>query len=857
MYYSISIIIDHLTNISSIDNYKTCLIIAASFLTAILAFMIPLSNQAVSNISKNFTTESIQQKANMHKNVLWLSIFILIQIVLIPFLYYYIKFFSSCWAFSSIIISSLLFVITCTWIGINLFRIKSRLDYNRFVINVLKKDIKKYLYIDYPKNDKVNLNDDPKNIRINLNTLNAITEILVTSIGEKTNYKLIGDILHEVKEISTDLVNSETKFNPEQNDIFINYLSQLLCDIDIALIKAHKNHKSAIEQQITELLIDLFIYAVRRNANRGYIESILHCMSKISIQLISIGYMHSLFMYQWYTYIKPHYQSKPSNIIDQLDRFNEYLFINIKCLINNNKINEFSYMYKWLNEYLGFDAPENGVFYHDKSRKYNNLIDLQTKLKQISSIDTLNIFLESLEQSKISQTEKLINEAYIIYLFSSLQKLILKVNYYCIFKGRYKFIKQMIQRESTVIYAGKLLMPTDLSKIVKLYLLGNDRLSSIFDREFDPNYYKPYFFIYLISFLIKDKYYIDLNNINIPSYFSSEQLEHIKIELDCDLKNKINDIINVKQIKVLNKLGFNITTDSQISVLASKLDYFIKCLIDKANSMIDKHTIEQPLNEAVILKFFENTVKEIQNSSQSFNKLLDIGYGVREDITKNTKSEYPHLGLNTYLPKDIFINNGDTYAVEDATARSMVLGKWNEIINEVKKCCAEKSIEQFEEIINKTSSEGNWFIIALNSSHIISNNNYFISKFSIKDHSNSHHNDFAEMSYYEGFIDYRDIRIPVFNADSDDKTPYLLLLNKAQFIQYKQLKPYSEGTYKNSNTIDNYFMLIDEVKEDKTKVQFKIYEQYEITLDDFQGYKFLIGNNEEIKQLINTRIFRG
>lgn len=530
----------------------------------------------------------------------------------------------------------------------------------------------------------------------------------------------------------------------------------------------------------------------------------------------------------WYTSDIFNWYIKEENFpLDFLSIYDKYLMRKMVHLIDKNKFKLFKETIEWFHSGIGFHNLNDFYFYviigFDNENLYDKGRSLEDSYQKVNSIESLkewikefHLFKEEVLKTKGVENELLEIEkkAYQSFFFKNLKLRIREICAYLIYKEKYDWIDFMWSfmqpKESKSIHIGHSI------------LLTADELVGEFNKTREPFKYNSFF---------RD------GRKDFRYFVQKYDLLFLWRELDKD--KKINMQTNNKTESDYERIKYYIKELKEFDEMDKYQEFFklesfdsinliLDGIISQCDNNINKIVEEAELNNNKLNEFKKDFMKRYNNV---FGLLLIYKDFVFKYKKVKEKSENNKFGLNTLLPKDMFVRSnifGDMVASD--LAKGIIEGINTNIYKLIKNnSIVSKELDFFYALKNFNLNEDS-FILCVNTWTEIRNDVYFEDKY--KDING----ELNEINSYIGIYKYQETSIPVFmyNDSSNAKEYIIINKNKLPIINRYELieddiiieKVSSEVEKKLTNGLD---------KEDKDKkvkeldknINFKAFESIE------------------------------
>jgi hypothetical protein len=718
-----------------------------------------------------------------------------------------------------------------------------------------------------------------------------IEDVLKSSIEKN-------EIDKNIEEIQEKILNQGKYLSP-----FSTLLNQIL-RIHKAAIEV-KN--SEISTEVTKNLNGLLENFSSVSDNEIFINQILDSLFDITKFAVEHQDKKSIYLssVNWYIRIVLNKVGEKENKfnISYLDLFDKYFFKSVTYIIDKNQFSVFKglvgflvdgifspyYSENKIHSYISFIITllgkekykelkiekiikeiEDKIQYELTTKeKYN---DLMKKIDEIRELIQPSIGKEKINDFIKKETELIFSvDAY--YKYNNLLKITFALGAYCLFKGKYEFIKCLWEfkqpSDADASWIGNDIVPSEIDQIIKLYFEGytlHRKFDFFEDHHGSEVYYKEYFLL-LLNRVIKNK------NISTEEQYkqiAKETFNRLNIHQISDLEKSIDDLINyldnIKEKKnLLSLLGFDIRNIPEL--FDDKLVPFLKGLQKKAQQTIEGIYRRQDVSLSKVDEFKIDVLKSF-NESIVLREIFK-SYKLYEDKTKEINKNISRIGINTISDKAPFFDEWYVNYFDWGSGFGRDLAHWENsfILKKIVENCNRVSGKNINKFLDSFSDLSNIIIFCINIDLYdffgVSNN------FIYKNHKNCQR---LDINGFKGWYKYKRGNIAVFEMYPNNIGKKILILNMSKIgklIQYSPLDEEEEEYLKKgifyfniqsfSTNIElmNEFIKnhLDELQKIGNKEEQKIYLQKKVLINifekneyvknkEFQGYSLSIDKSD-------------
>ena len=848
---------------TSANSWDSFLPILIAFYVGILSFMIPIGIQMISTIRKDFPTEQIEQRFKNEFTFKHLPLILIVQIAFVGSFellrngnnkYPVILFF---------ILSSML------WVSYLVYRhIKRLIDYTNkeLVINWLIEDTNKYIL-------------QEKDVDKSIVSLRSLTDILVEEINKTPNYDHVNKLIDKVKEFSISFIPNTDSYNNTVSQNNEKYFKEISKSIGKVTKKSLVIENNDITDKIRHSIYEITQNIISSKNNQLYLEQLFNVHSGLFYFCLenNNSYQHS-FGYHWYSdHLFKWYDKKYIFDIDYLTQFDNQQFHYIKHIIDENKYKVFQGVISWFHHGIGFTHNRPNLYGYDSKNRRDNfrlISKLNDMSRSIKSVEELDNFLKEFkaledavkqscetdqERKEVEdKTNEIISYCYQQFLFNNLKNMVFGISTYCLYKQKYAYVKTIWEfkdpQDSTTIWVGHDIYPKSLGELIDFLIINTrkfDRKFSFRDEHHESDYYEKQLELYLLG------YTLDQSEFNPNGKYLSnknqDQLTSIKHYVE-KLEVVVENIYISNNLEIFEKLGFKNITVEKISEIKEHIKTLFNNLKSECISRVENFERINELSHTKIEEFKGELVKGINDSSQ-IKTLIDYYNLYTQADEVNTDSL---LGIKQLYPRPMFFDDwiSNYMGIEHGLSASLVNGENKFIVDKLMSNSQEISGDDVEQTLDKFDDIENIFMLNINHSAYFDTNKYFVDKYKLSHNKQEEYPDF-----YDGYLEYKNIHIPIFEFYIQGIEECVLILNKTKFIKYIQYKPDDE------NIFENYLINIIDIK-DLTEVEIKkeinfdgvpaeeeqekineyrkdviieFYESFKVDIDDnFEGFVFNI-----------------
>lgn len=474
-------------------------------------------------------------------------------------------------------------------------------------------------------------------------------------------------------------------------------------------------------------------------------------------------------------------------------------------------------------------------------------LDLDRISKDITNFESLQQFLIKLNKyekkiiDNLLMTEELKKEfqifkkeAYSKYYLFNLKNMIFGIASYCIYKNKYKYIKELWHyknpQDSTTHWIGHEIYPSSISEILDFIIENGDheRRFSFNENHHDSDIYEKIYELYLVGYIINTNE-IDLNNKFIVIK-DIPKLNLLKYSIG-ELENNLSKVYSIKNLDKFIELGFSNINEDRIQILESKLKILFSNLKNECLEIIKNIEYETNLSIDNINQFKRNIVKNYNNSS-SIKKLIE-NFNLYNKI-EEVRTEFIQK-FDSHFPRTMFFE--DYVDSGDYLSQKLIEIENKNIIRKIIDNSEVIELNQIEEKLALFKDIENIFILDINNSKYFDTNEFFTDN-AIKKSTMS------DIDSYSGDYKYNKIQIPVFEYFIYGIEECIILLNKNKLLEFNQYLPNHKDLLTN-----NFLITVTDLKDtedNKDNAIVEVSESFDIKIkNDFKGYIIYIQEKDK------------
>lgn len=850
---------------TSANSWDSFLPILIAFYVGILSFMIPIGIQMISTIRKDFPTEQIEQRFKNEFTFKYLPLILIIQIAIVGSFELLRNGNNKYPVVLFLILSSML------WVAYLVYKhIKRLIDYTNkeLIIDWLIEDTNKYIL-------------QEKDVDKSITSLRSLTDILVEEINKTPNYDHVNKLINQIKDFSISFIPHTDSYNNTLSQNNEKYFGEISKSIGRVTKKSLVIENNDITDKIRYAIYEIIQNIISTKNNQLYLTQLFNMHQNLFYFCLENNnpYQHS-FGYHWYSnHIFKWYDKKNIFDLDYLSQFDRQQFHYIMHIIEKDKYKIFKDVISWFHHGIGIQGQRSKLYNYNIKKRRNNyrlITQLNSMYYGLKTLEDLDSFLKEFKklQDEVMQscetdqerkeledkTDEIVSNSYQKFFFNNLKNMVFGISTYCLYKQKYEYIKTIWEykdpHDSSTIWVGHDIYPKSLGELIDFLIIntrGLDRKFSFRDEHHESNYYEKQLELYLFGYIIDQSEFNPA--IKYLSGKTQDQLTSMKYYVE-KLEREVENIYTSDNLEIFKQLGFNDITVEKIDEIKEHITTLFNKLKDECDSGVDTFERINELSSSKIEQFKDELVKGIKDSNQIKTLIHDYGlYNQSNEV--NTDSL---LGIKQLYPRSIFFDDwiSSYIGVEHDLSMSLVNGENKFIIDELISNSQEISDNDVEQTLKNFDDIENIFILNINQSTYFDTNKYFVDKYRL-----NHSQQEKYPNFYDGYLEYKNIRIPVFEFYIQGLKSCVLILNKTKFMKYVQYKPSDKNIFKNYliNIIDTKDLTDSQIKkqinfdsvpveEEKEKINeykkdviIEFYESFKIDIDEhFEGFVF---NTEE------------
>lgn len=827
-YFEVYMFFCQILEINDLSNF---LIVLITIYVGILSFMIPISIQIIGNISKDFPSTGIE---NRFKNEFIFKILpkiLLLQILVVTLT----KLYTST-SINIFLLSNIVFFLVVTLFIIYIFIIKL-INYSdkNFIVNLILNDTNEYIY-------------NEKDIKKSIKNLQFYGGILFKEIQHEPDPDLVDKLIEELKNLSNSFLDKNTKILDFDK---LNLFKETIISLEKSINKSIELQNYELTDKLKLVIHQIMKKILENDNNHSYLNQFFDSHNRIFIYSIKIKSPYQAsFTYHWYSNFVFNWLDN-SYIFNEayLNRFDKQQFSYMRYIISENRFNLFKGAIGWFHHGLGFFNSKSlyGTIQSIDSEERRMVLDLDRISKDIKTFESLEQFLIKFDkyEKKIvdnpliteeikKELQLFKKEAYSKYYLFNLKNMIFGIASYCIYKNRYKYIKELWHyknpQDSTTYWIGHEIYPSSISEILDFIIENgdHDRKFSFNEDHHDSDIYEKFYELYLIGYIINTNE-IDLNNKFIVIK-DIPKLNLLKYSIG-ELENNLSKVYSIKNLDKFIELGFSNINEDRIQILESKLKILFSNLKNECLEIIKNIEYETNLSIDNINEFKRNIVKNYNNSS-SIKKLIE-NFNLYNKI-EEVRTEFIQK-FDSHFPRTMFFE--DYVDSGDYLSQKLIEIENKNIIRKIIDNSEVIELNQIEEKLALFKDIENIFILDINNSKYFDTNEFFTDN-AIKEST------ISDIDSYSGDYKYNKIQIPVFEYFIYGIEECIILLNKNKLLEFNQYLPNHKDLLTN-----NFLITVTDLKDtedNKDNAIVEVSESFDIKIkNDFKGYIIYIQEKDK------------
>ncbi|MEA2098545.1 MAG: hypothetical protein U9P72_00270, partial [Campylobacterota bacterium] len=339
---------------------------------------------------------------------------------------------------------------------------------------------------------------------------------------------------------------------------------------------------------------------------------------------------------------------------------------------------------------------------------------------------------------------------------------------------------------------------------------------------------------------------------------TEQSINRLKFYID-KLIEIVDDVYAIEYLPIFINLGFEKIEKRNIHILKDTIKNLFNNILMECAESIKKKEETTPLSEIKINAFKDKIYTNIETSKNKMRNLTKIGFGKYE--LNNANQSIESFGLNTLLPRSMFFDKWTNGFVgfESNISKSIVDGENSHILKSIIDNSQVVDNDEFNSVLENFENIDDIFILSINNYKFFRNNKFF---------KDGWRNDIQpiidengeKISSFIGYLEFNNVDVPIFKYNDNSQDEKIIILNKTKFFTFIHMKLDDEDNVVN----DLLYVSIQELTKDeinkiamrdmknntekstitanlKTKVNLKVYEKFEIKLDEnFEGFVFLV-----------------
>ncbi|WP_151950035.1 ligand-binding sensor domain-containing protein [Aliarcobacter butzleri] len=821
-YFEVYMFFCQILEINDLSNF---LIVLITIYVGILSFMIPISIQMIGNISKDFPSTRIENRFKNELIFKTLPIILLLQILVVTLTKLYTS------TSINIFLISLIVLFLVITLGIIYLYIIKLINYSDkdFIVNLILKDTKEYIYYE-------------KDIEKSIKNLQFYGGILFKEIQHEPDPILVDKLIEELKNLSNLFLDKNTKILDYNK---LNLFKETIISLEKSINKSIELQNYELTDKLKLAIHQIMKKILENDNNHSYLNQFFDSHNRIFIYSIKIKSPYQAsFTYHWYSNFVFNWLDN-SYIFNEayLNRFDKQQFSYMRYIISENRFNLFKGAIGWFHHGLGFFNSKSlyGTIKSIDSEERRMVLDLDRISKDIKTFESLEQFLIKFDkyEKKIvdnpliteeikKELQLFKKEAYSKYYLFNLKNMIFGIASYCIYKNRYKYIKELWHyknpQDSMTHWIGHEIYPSSISEILDFIIENGDydRKFSFNEDHHDSDIYEKMYELYLIGYIINTNE-IDLNN-KFIAIKDISKLNSLKYSIG-ELEKNLSNVYNTKNLEKFIELGFSNINEDRIQILESKLKKLFSNLKNECLEIIQNIEHETNLSINYINEFKKNIIKNRDKfpSIKNLIEKFDL-YNKIEEIRTEFIQKF-----DSYLPRTMFFEDGvDSVDSGDYLSEQLIEIENKKIIRKIIDNSEVIELNQIEEKLALFKDIEDTFILDINYSKYFDTNKFFTDN-AIKKSTMS------DIDSYFGDFEYNKIQIPVFEYFIHGIEECIILLNKNKLLEFNQYLPNNKGLL-----IDNILINVTDLKDiedKKDKAIVEVSESFDIKMkDNFMGY---------------------
>lgn len=821
-YFEVYMFFCQILEINDLSNF---LIVLITIYVGILSFMIPISIQMIGNISKDFPSTRIENRFKNELIFKTLPIILLLQILVVTLTKLYTS------TSINIFLISLIVLFLVITLGIIYLYIIKLINYSDkdFIVNLILKDTKEYIYYE-------------KDIEKSIKNLQFYGGILFKEIQHEPDPILVDKLIEELKNLSNLFLDKNTKILDYNK---LNLFKETIISLEKSINKSIELQNYELTDKLKLAIHQIMKKILENDNNHSYLNQFFDSHNRIFIYSIKIKSPYQAsFTYHWYSNFVFNWLDN-SYIFNEayLNRFDKQQFSYMRYIISENRFNLFKGAIGWFHHGLGFFNSKSlyGTIKSIDSEERRMVLDLDRISKDIKTFESLEQFLIKFDkyEKKIvdnpliteeikKELQLFKKEAYSKYYLFNLKNMIFGIASYCIYKNRYKYIKELWHyknpQDSMTHWIGHEIYPSSISEILDFIIENGDydRKFSFNEDHHDSDIYEKMYELYLIGYIINTNE-IDLNN-KFIAIKDISKLNSLKYSIG-ELEKNLSNVYNTKNLEKFIELGFSDINEDRIQILESKLKKLFSNLKNECLEIIQNIEHETNLSINYINEFKKNIIKNRDKfpSIKNLIEKFDL-YNKIEEIRTEFIQKF-----DSYLPRTMFFEDGvDSVDSGDYLSQTLVEIENQKIIKKIIDNSEVIEENQIEEKLALFKDIEDTFILDINYSKYFDTNKFFTDN-AIKKSTMS------DIDSYFGDFEYNKIQIPVFEYFIHGIEECIILLNKNKLLEFNQYLP------NNKDLLTNDFLItvsdLKDTEDNKDNAIVEVSESFNIKMkDNFMGY---------------------
>ena len=861
------------------ENWGNFLPILITFYVGILSFMIPISIQMISTIRKDFPTEQIEKRFKDEMTFKYLPILLVFQIFGIGIFEIFGESSNKPTPFYILTLIIFLLFLTSFFVVIH---VKKMIDYTdkRQVINWLLEDTKEYIH---------RLN----NVEMSKVSIRSLFDILTKEINQIPNYDLIKTTISKIEILSLEFIPLQTNINKSANDDSFEYFKEISSGVERISNKSISIDNQNILFEIKMLIHNIIKQIIIDKNNYRYLDNFFE--HHRNIMRHSIEEKHSSkhsFTYHWYSnYVFNWWDGKSYFNPEYLQIFDRTQFYYIQYIIDQNQKDIFEEYISWLHGGIGFQDNNYSDLYEYFGYDFkdyeilSNLDNLFNNIRTLQDLDNFlinfreqkNLFISKLENkediaNKKNKANEIIANSHSKFFFQNLLNMVMGLSTFCLYKQRYDYIKFIWEfkspKDSDSMWIGHEIYPKTINELISIFLNETDSFNKKFsfnEHHHSSSYYENRLVLYLIGYIL----YSDKNYNKDSKYLSNTETEQsanrLKFHIE-ELISIVDEVYDIEYLQIFNDLGFEKIKKRDIHILKDTISSLFNNILFECADSIKKKEETTPLSDVKIEAFKNKLYKKIENNKNKIRNLTKIGFG-KYELNSSNKS-IKSFGLNTLLLRSMFFDKWTSGFVgfESRISKSIIDRENYSILRSIIDNCKVIKNDEFNSKLDSFENTNDIFILSINNHKFFRNNKFFKDGWR-NDIEPMLDSDGEKISSFMGYLEFKNVDIPIFRYYNNSQDEKLIILNKTKFLTFIHMKPEYEDDILNDLlyisikelTADEINKIVEkDVNKDtdkstiisdlKTKVDLQVYERFEIKLDEnFEGFLFSINKNKVLE----------